>query len=216
MSASDIANWVTIASLPIAILTWLFTREVFAKFWKRSWKFLICGTALLAIFGAWRFGWLNCLGAHINLPLWAVISLALSGFVIVPIAIFVLRHPQPEYLNYVVDTIFDIEWHWQYLEGSLKGDTFSAFCPEAGCSCRLHVEGLTQSTPFGQPDTISLQCQNCGLRRDYNTSWSQLRHRAMIEVERRIRTGEFREHLKDDSTSKSPNEEPGASKRADC
>ena len=35
---SDLANCAMIVSLPIMIITWLVTREHFAKFWKRWWK----------------------------------------------------------------------------------------------------------------------------------------------------------------------------------
>jgi hypothetical protein len=59
LSASDIANYATIASVPLTLLTWFFTREHLAKFWRRRWKLigsLVAGVAcigLLILIG-WR------------------------------------------------------------------------------------------------------------------------------------------------------------------
>jgi hypothetical protein len=194
LSVSDIANYVTIASLPLALVTWLFTREHFARFWKRRWKLVVSLASALACIGLWRIGCLDWLAVNIQIPLWILLCLGLVLFgALVSAALLLLAvNKTPKESDYRADNIFGVDWQWQYLYGEINVEGFSAFCPQRRCRSRLEIRRRSSYAAVGH---IALTCPNCGFSKDFDHDWGELQRKAAVEVERRLRTGEFKSKL---------------------
>ena len=98
MTLSDAANWATLVSLPLMVITWLFTRERFAGFWKKRWKLLTMTLFVVTAIGTARMGWFSWLNCEIKWPLWKLVVLAGAG-VAIPLLVFVAA----KYLNQLCD-----------------------------------------------------------------------------------------------------------------
>ncbi|HMJ90384.1 MAG TPA: hypothetical protein VK530_11235 [Candidatus Acidoferrum sp.] len=199
MTLSDAANCAQIVSIPLAIILWFFTREHLATFWTRKWKVVAVFLIVLTVAGAWQRGWFDWLTTWLNTevrwPRWQLTLLLCGGF-----GTAWFMHKIPVWLNsqvnvfqYCSDEIFGVEWQWSYLADKIDTDAISAFCPDITCRCRLRSHILSEYTFMQGP--ITVECQNCGFKLSFDTSWDELRRRATVEVERRIRTGEYRRRL---------------------
>jgi hypothetical protein len=196
MTLSDAANWAQILGLPLAVVLWFFTRERAVKFWEKWIKLILGALAVLTLITLWRVGWLDWLANSVTWPVWALILLAFS---IPAVALLVLwicslleaQPAVPDWQDYVSDNVFDVDWHWRYVAGKLDEFEFSPFCPNRACMCRLQPE----SRGYAIAQAVSLVCPHCGYRRNFDFDWDRLRHNVVFEVERRLRTGEYKQRL---------------------
>lgn len=194
VSISDLANIATIVSVPLTILTWLFTRERLAKFWKKWFKWILGIVVIGGIWGLWRLGWLNWLQYRFLCPVWGLILLFLSGLAIVAcilaIATFLRTN---DHFSYLSDNIFGIEWQWRWQGGKLYKHNLMSFCPRRKCSCRLDPQEMSG---YRAIDDISLVCDHCGFTKHFDCNWDELKWKVIKEIDRRIRTGESKENLR--------------------
>ena len=194
ISITDLANIATIAGLPLTILTWLFTRERFTKFWKKWFKWILLPLVIIAIVGLWRIGCLDWLRYKITCPFWLFILLPFSGLAIALciVALYCFLDRTPGHFSYVSDNILGVQWQWRWQAGTI--DDLVPICPKPACSCRLDHERSSHLAIDG----VSLVCDHCGFTKDYDCNWDDLRWRVLKEIDRRIRTGEFKERLQKD------------------
>ncbi len=206
MKLEDAASYATIASIPLTIGLWLVTRERFVAFWQK-WAWLIKTTVvLLTLVGLLRLGWLDWATFRFRVPVYALILLALlwAGSLWLAFNLNITKaadHPVSEtpatpsappwlsYTSYTSDNIFGVDWIWGYNGRMLSDHNVAAICPRSGCQCRLAPEPLLGGDIYFP--RISLVCQHCGFRKDFDCDWEPLVHRVLTEVDRRIRTREF-------------------------
>jgi len=194
ISLDDLGNIATIVNIPLLILTWFFTREHFAKFWKKWFKWILVIAVFTTTLFLWHKGWLNWLQYRFACPVWALILLSMGGLAIASFIMFLiaLLNRTPDHSLYLSDNIFGIEWCWQPQGRTLHEDDLVPYCPTPGCSCRLDPLELSG---YQVVDDISLVCDHCGFKKDFDCNWDTLRWKALKEIDRRIRTGEFKERL---------------------
>ena len=140
---------------------------------------------------------------HFFLDVWmvilwvlAVILILISSFVL---GMFYLRRllrgslSEPPWEQYISDTIFDIQWGWQWHYYKLS--YLTALCPK--CSNRLDFENtyVQNNIRSLKPGCIFI-CDNCDFKREFpRKSVSEILLKIKKEVDRRIRTGEFKQIL---------------------
>lgn len=192
ISISDLANIATILSLPVTILTWLFTRERFAKFWRKWIRWILVIVAAIAVVGSWRMGWLNWIQCKFMCPVWLLILLSFSGLTVAlcVLALCNFLSRAPDYFSYISDNIFGIDWRWHWQKGKLREHNLVPFCPRRECSCRLDPQEMSG---YRAVDDISLVCDHCGFTKHFDCNWDELRWKVVKEIDRRIRTEEFKE-----------------------
>lgn len=191
MNISDIANYAQIISIPLTILLWLITRERFVKFWKKWFVLISVIVLIIGLIGLWKANLLKWLQYQITWPVWALILLSLSGVVIAS-SIRALTNSLgriPEHFLYISDNVFGVKWRWRYQEGKLYEKYFEPFCPNAECSCMLEP---VRRSAYQAIDDVTLVCDHCGFTKDFKYNWDQLRWKVVKEIDRRIRTGEFK------------------------
>ena len=194
MNISDIANYAQIISIPLTILLWLITRERFVKFWKKWFVLISVIVLIIGLIGLWKANLLKWLQYQITWPVWALILLSLSGLVIASLirALTDSLGRIPEHFLYISDNVFGVEWHWRYQEGKLYEKYFEPFCPNVECSCILEP---VRRSAYQAIDDVALVCDRCGFTKDFEYNWDQLRWKVVKEIDRRIRTGEFKKVL---------------------
>jgi hypothetical protein len=183
-------SWMAgIVAAIVGILAWLVDRNDFIVFCKSAGKFITTPFSII-------FNWLS---HPVTWPVWALILVAFSGLAMVAFLFFLFsRHgntqPEPtDPLNYRTDEIFGVQWTWGFVYGRLNENDLSAFCPKKSCMCRLKCQPNQNAryNPNFHVFPISLVCPNCGFQRDFDNDLEQLKRDVLIEVERRIRTGDF-------------------------
>ena len=151
--------------------------------------------------GLWRNGWLSWLSFPVTWPVWALILLAFAGLAIACLALavfyFVTKeashlNKETSHLDYFSDDIFGVEWNWRYIRDQLDERELSAFCPNKQCACRLEPQLRSGA---GAVDVVLLVCGHCGFSKGFEYDWRQLRRKVIIEIERRVRTREFKQRL---------------------
>jgi hypothetical protein len=201
MSLNDLASYATVATIPLTIILWLVTRELFMAFWKRWWRQIGVVAVLLTLVGLYRTGWLNWLGHRVALPVYGLLLVPVIGLAVIWFILWLATAVKSKsssstavtaHLSYVSDNIFGIQWKWDYTYGKLLENTVSAFCPEPSCRCRLVAQ---RRSMYHAVDWIELVCPHCGFHKEFEKNWQQLVHLVLLEVERRINTGEFRSGL---------------------
>jgi len=194
ISINDLANIATIVTIPLIILTWLFTREHFAKFWKKWFKLILFVLLGFTTAFLWQKGLLNWLHYQFSCPVWALILLSISGLAIASFIIVVITflNRTPDHSLYLSDNIFGIEWCWALRGHTVQKDTLVPYCPKPECSCRLEPLELSG---YEVIDNISLVCDHCGFRKDFDCNWDTLRWKVYKEIDRRVRTGEFKKSV---------------------
>ena len=188
------ANWAQILGVPIAIISWLVTKERFAKFWKRfGWLIFFA----LGVLAAYRFGWLRWLSERFALPLWTIILLFLSGpflFGSLIGLVSLYQKTTAPHREYQQDEVFGVDWQWQYEGNHFDVFSFWGSCPN--CRCRLTIRESMEGTILFSMDGTVLFCQHCGFSRTFpEQSLDNLKRSVAIEIERRIRTGEYRARI---------------------
>lgn len=174
----------------VSFFGWLITRKRFANFWTKWSRWVITLSSGLFVYGIWRLGWLAWLGIPIPIPLWAAITctvpVLLSVWMIIKMAADKIKTPSPS--EYLTDEMFGIRWRWQYYHGVIEPGLIDAFCPRQECQCRLDVEQMSVTSYLG---TYRFICPNCGFTKVLEGPEEKIRRSVAVEVERRIRTGEF-------------------------
>ena len=73
---SALADLAQLASVPITVLLWWFTREKLRSFWSRCGKIVRVLVIIVTLWVVVRLGWLRWLERLVILPLWAVLGLS--------------------------------------------------------------------------------------------------------------------------------------------
>ncbi len=211
LSLSDAANWAQIISIPVTLFCWYFTRETASKSLRRTRPLFLAAAALLVCWVLYRRGWTGSffrwLAHPVVVPVW-LLGTGLICAVLLPLLWLAIPkllraadgnggHPARHWKEYTSDSIFGVSWLWGYLANSLDDDRLVAFCPAQSCRCRLDiVEDYNRgygSWLGNAPATAT--CVSCGFRREFEWPISELRRRVLLEIERRLRTGEYQTAL---------------------
>jgi succinate dehydrogenase hydrophobic anchor subunit len=207
MSLEKLSQIASIAAIPLAVVawltSWLIDKEQAKKFIRTNFGLIIIAFLIVSIYALWARGWFSWLTYPVTWPIWAWILLGLTGLVIVMLFFFFVRlikeQPQQpiDHLNYRTDEIFGVQWTWSFVYGMLNENNLSAFCPKKSCMCRLKCQPNQNAryNPNFDVFPISLVCPNCGFQRDFDNDLEHIKHDVLIEVERRIRTGLFRQQM---------------------
>jgi hypothetical protein len=197
-------SWIAgIFAAIIGVVAWLVDRNDFIAFCKSCWK--IIRSPFVFVFGL--------LTHPVTWPVWLLILVLLVVLVAPAICFWFfvktsnapnesLQPPQVSPFDYKSDEIFGVEWIWSYIYGSLNENDLSAFCPKKSCMCRLtiqeHPERMAvRNAGYGASLSIpvSFTCTACGFSRQFDSDWKKLKHDVFLEIERRIRTGEFQQRM---------------------
>jgi hypothetical protein len=200
------------------IVLWYFTRDGWAKFWSRGRTPILLFCVVLTLVTVWRWGYFDWMLRPITLPTWVLVlglaAVSLFAWVVWLIAhalgLSKLRKPPmphggqestasqwtknatPDPLQYRNDEVFGVSWSWRYLHGLLDPDFVDAFCPTQGCKCRLEVKENYERASYRLGCIpVALICPHCGLSRDFDCGARELKRRVVVEIERRINTGEY-------------------------
>ncbi len=199
-----------LVALLVGLITWIDRKQVIALFKKRSIVFILaCWLVLFILMMVWLLlGDLNwfensafgdSVFSHVLELILLVIlfDAAFIGEFFLLDLLFLQRRFSRDYLNYVSDEIFGVRWHWRFKGGIIVESQLRAFCPREGCLKRLELQvNQNPSTPmpeFGQP--ISLVCERCGFKHDFDYGMVRLSVDVLNEIQRRVATGEFRQKL---------------------
>jgi len=218
-SLPDMANWAQILSLlgiPLSVALWYFTKEKAERFWKRWQKTIFLLFGIGGLFALWGLGWLHWLSRPVTLPVWILLLLGIGGLLvglIIWLIVHWLNNPAvlqaeptsqmrrslsapPDWHNYVNDEIFGVRWQWGY-RGNQIDNKLTAFCPQPHCRNRLE-EKMNMPKMHSQRYTIpvSLVCPTCGFQHDYDDDAQRLKERVLMEIERRINTGEYEKRFR--------------------
>jgi hypothetical protein len=135
---------------------------------------------------AWGF-----LSWRIPTPLWLLALLVIPTIAIVVIAVAAFLTPAhvPEFYSYTEDRLFNAIWRWQY--GSSGIWDLASFCQS--CESRL-VYSDTRAL-YG-PTLTKLICEHCSREiTETEGDYDYLEARVKREIDRRIRTGEYKRSL---------------------
>ena len=194
-SLSDVADICTILSLPFAVVAYLVTKNRFSSWWKQWNKYIIIVVYILTLVGIYRLGWLTWIYISIEIPVWLIILIVLIGlFIIVFFPYFIEEEEAcPEYLKYKNDVIQSILCQWKYNDdGTINNASLAYFCANKNCSSRLEA-GVTPMFD----DYIEISCPHCGFSKKFDLSVSDFNRRIIMEIERRLRTSEYKKRLKE-------------------
>jgi hypothetical protein len=203
------AAWTAgIISASVAVIV---NRTELKRFLKKRWKvlavpFLVVGGYVCFLYGwlDWTRDLLNWFLHPVETPLWLLIVGVLVITVLFGTLLLLmwrnlpkgsgesvpLRHSDPS--SYTHDEIFGVSWTWSYNGHYINDWDLSAFCPIQTCKCRLEWKDDYDRMNLelhGIP--INLECPRCGFNRPFNFGKQELIKQVAVEVERRIRMGEF-------------------------
>jgi len=184
-------SWIAaILAIPVAFLVWLVTPTEFIGFCKSLGKTISTPFASM-------FSWLT---HPVTWPMWVliVVVLAVLFVLIATLLLYSLirkggRLPEIDPVNYRTDEIFGVVWIWSYIYGKLDQNNISAICPRQDCKHRLETQ-INPNAPFNpalRMPPVSLVCRRCGFKKDFNSDLKSVEYDVLLEVDRRIRTGEF-------------------------
>ena len=174
LSLADLSSIATIIGVLLTLLTWLFTRERLAEFWKKRGKLILAIMVILAMVAfLWRMGWLNWLQYQVTWPIWGlllypvVLLCVLVGIVILIVYIDDRRNPKstqeyttaPEYY-----TIYGARWY-------LSGRTFRR--PPVCDQCLMEMKSV--SKPWLHLE--AWKCRQCG----HEIRWDSSRNGDLLE-----------------------------------
>jgi hypothetical protein len=158
---------------------------------------LVIGGVILANIGAiWRTVvdslkavW-GFLGSSLTLPMWLVILVGLVALLAIGFCVLVVwtaKTNQPSHLNYQQDEFFDVTWRWAYYsDGTVNEDALWCFCPKCETMIVYEIDNYN--------GIIKLSCETCQQEvGTYSGSRSHLRGRIARQIDRKIRTREWRE-----------------------
>ena len=199
MTLEHAAYIAEIVTAGLAILGFICAPKQVMTFLKNHWKVLGSLFAIAVGCICSLHGWLSWLSIRICMPVW---FLMLIGFIVCGLAIgfsWLANRLSQEHdrqgaaasdpSNYITDNIFGIQWIWKFFRNEIAGESLAAFCPTKGCMKRLEMRKNINC--YGV--TVAFVCNRCGFLRDFDRDWEHVRWEALMEIERRIRTGEFQE-----------------------
>ena len=124
----------------------------------------------------------------VALPLGAVLLLPIVAVAAtVALIVFLQHRSSAPYTSYTSDLVFGLVWHWDW--SGDKMTNMRIFCPS--CSYRLIFEEKDPLPYPYTPDT-KVECHHCGYEQHWNEPRAKLLDKAVREIERRIRTGEYK------------------------
>jgi hypothetical protein len=127
---------IAIFGIGVAVIAWLIKPDwvfsIIRKFWL---IILLCCVALYC----WHEGWLS---RTLTLPSWACALIFLGFFLILIVAIKLTwrtKHlpNEPSIYDYKFDTVFGVDWLWDYHNSKLDETSLVSFCPRKSCQARL-------------------------------------------------------------------------------
>lgn len=188
---------VGVASLLVSIAAWLISPERAIYFLKRGLGFIPPVFGISLLFLLWKYDFLKWLIHPASWLVWIVgaiccIFMTVVGMIIYAVA---LVGQKPARSSYRDDEIERVVWSWDWFNGLVDNSSLIPFCPK--CATRLAFQFNDKSTNYrisGVP--VSLVCQGCGFRENYEMSEKTLKNRVLLEIESRLNTGRYIERLK--------------------
>lgn len=96
----------------------------------------------------------------------------------------IARSRSPLRTRYTADRFLDVDWHWNYYADDVV--SLTPLCPR----CQFQLSPI-RSSAFRAIDHISLRCENCGFKRDFELNWPQVYSLVERLIHRSVRTGEY-------------------------
>lgn len=141
------------------------------------------------IWGGIAAGWSWLWVGHIW-PGWLLFALALSGLAsAIRIYDSWRSEPEPKEKDFTTAVILGVRWRWEKLIGILN---LTAHCPQPGCDYEIHGVELTSTS--GSTTTM-FYCERCHNGEKLDGSAESIRERVKREIERLLRTGEWKNHM---------------------
>ena len=149
---------------------------------------ILVGLLIMGIGGIVRLvmnsGWFKAAGRYLGDDItasryWMLIGIAACVFVVIGVERLLRRNPT----HYSQDEIFGMLWEWSAQE-STDDDGLRAFCPK--CQAKLLF--------LGKGEHLKCVCAHCDFSLSFpNSDEASLRAAANMEIDRRLRTGEWRQ-----------------------
>lgn len=145
------------------------------------------------------------LASAILVPVWVFWIFVLSySYIIVRKLIRLLRNKSEDitYRLYRTDTIFGVKWSWDYYGQKIDDESIHGFCPT--CLTRLIIK---EEYYYGGPHD-SFFCVRCNKSLiDSKEGKQQILLKVILEIERKLNTGEWLEVLQKQAREKNQNRE---------
>lgn len=161
----------------------------------------IIATIIWSVFPGWSWTF-SALGSVLiwRIPVWLILLL---GVIVLGFIIRKNRKPvlevdtTPEFYAYNQDEFFNAVWRWSYSGSGLPEDAAS-FCPNCDMQLVYH-EDHGGYRAAGLTNTI-LFCERCNERiTDLEGDYDHLESRVLREIERKVRTNEYKQNLQPSS-----------------
>ncbi len=130
----------------------------------------------------------------INIPMYFLVAFIIIAAIVIVKSIILLI--KPKFHRYKSDKIFGIKWEWSYDSFSRQlnpssFDSVDPFCPK----CDMRLIYLNDSDWDGI-DNIAVHCEKCDLHKTFEgKDIYDLEASVKNEIERRVRSGEYKKAL---------------------
>lgn len=166
------------------------------SFWNPARKFILI--LLKCVWSAVVYLWKLLCGSY-SVSGWLILLLLLLSIPTIIFTIFKLwTREQPEFKNYVQDTIYGALWRWSWSGESIH--SLWCFCPV--CDCELVCDDSSCRSLYDKSHTDFL-CERCGSKRVASIPGGNLSYATSAverEIRRKIRTEEYKDVLTKRST----------------
>lgn len=124
---------------------------------------------------------------------WLLLLPFISSGVVVLLSKLFRSQASPEHYKYNEDTIRNAKWRWSWSNGQIRN--LESFCPYCDCAL-VYAESNMRDHLYGNPYT-KLFCESCNDNEVASIEGGD-RHYAYAlierEIERRVRTNEYKKH----------------------
>lgn len=134
---------------------------------------------------------------------WLIVWLIVAAVIIVIIMVLVYfastesgDPPEPTQFDYIKDTFFGLLWRWSYSGREIIH--LACFCRTCDRQCQLQQVDTW-------PIVYSVNCNVHGEQHRFTGEPQQLLHDAKIEIQRKLRNGEWKEVVERDRPKAAPN-----------
>ncbi|HAQ41999.1 MAG TPA: hypothetical protein DCM73_14980 [Clostridiales bacterium] len=120
---------------------------------------------------------INFLQEPVILKMWGFILIIIALPIFVIIVMYAIAHADPDYFKYTSDNFYDINWHWNWYENSIRN--LIALCPKCHYQMTQEVKGY--------------YCDKCGkkIANQYNPSNAEMESIVERMIHQRVRIKEY-------------------------
>lgn len=149
---------------------------------------VIAGLVLAAIFKLFGFGWINlCIQdiiifilKQISIPYYVLALIFVAGFILCLAILYLPKNIRQNLKDYIKDEVEGLIWAWGWSFSRNIVD-LKSLCP----NCQGELE-------FQDGYKKYYACICCNFEKEIKSRQNEFKHEIYIEIERRIRTGEWK------------------------